>query len=262
MTEKYATGAKSAHQLTDVWNNYPEILQNKKVKLVQPKIEDFIGGMFAPGKFYYYTIDFYDSTLSGVHKDILNIHGLKNTPTHLKEIIDLIHPADLEFVIEAERMSIEKMYEIGWEHQTELKSSYCFRMITGKGNYEMFHHQAIHTHRDNDGRLVQAINIHSNVQHLIGENPYTVLVSGFGSRDDFHQMFYEKMKKHKTDFSLTKREIQVLTFLAEGWSAKEIADKVNLSYHTVTTHRKNIFNKMDCNKVCELVKKAIEEGLI
>ncbi|WP_294236466.1 MULTISPECIES: response regulator transcription factor [Chryseobacterium] len=262
MTGKYITGAKSAHQLTDVWNDYPEILQNKRIQLAQPKIEDFIGGMFAPGEFYYYTIDFYDSTISGVHRNILKIHDLKNTPTHLKEIIDLIHPADLEFVIEAERMSIEKMYEIGWEHQTELKSSYCFRMITGKDNYEMFHHQAIHTHRDNDGRLVQAINIHSNVQHLIHENPYTVLVSGFGSRNDFHQMFYKKKGKPDADFSLTKREIQILTSLSEGFSAKEIADKVNLSYHTVTTHRKNIFSKMNCNKVSEMVKKAIEAGLI
>jgi len=262
MDEKYLTGAEKSHQLTEIWNDYPEILQNKKIKLPVPKIEDFIGGMFAPGEFYYYTLNFHDSSVNGVHRNILKMHGLKEIPMHLKEIIDLIHPDDMEFVMEAERMSIEKMYEIGWENQKEIKSSYCFRMNVGDGKYKMFHHQAIHTHRDKNGNLAQAINIHSDIQHLIKENPYTVVISGFGSRDDFHQMFYEKKKKQGVDFRLTKREIQILTALTEGLSAKEIAERFNISYHTVTTHRKNILRKMNCNKVSELVKTAIQSGLI
>ncbi len=262
MKDKFQTGAIKAHQLTEVWNDYPEILQNKKIKLPVPKIEDFIGGMFAPGEFYYYTINFHDSSISGVHQNILKIHRLDNIPHNLKDIIDLIHPEDLEFVMKAERMAIEKMYEIGWENQKELKSSYCFRMDTGNGSYEMFHHQAIHTYRDEIGNLLQAINIHSNVQHLIKENPYTVIISGIGSRSDFHQMYYDEKGKIKIDFSLTKREIQILSSLVEGLSAKEIAEKQNISYHTVTTHRKNILRKMNCNKVSELVKRAIEYGIV
>lgn len=120
MKDKFQTGAIKAHQLTEVWNDYPEILQNKKIKLPVPKIEDFIGGMFAPGEFYYYTINFHDSSISGVHQNILKIHRLDNIPHNLKDIIDLIHPEDLEFVMKAERMAIEKMYEIGWENQKEL----------------------------------------------------------------------------------------------------------------------------------------------
>lgn len=262
MPEKFLTGAEKAHQLTEVWNDYPEILQNKKIKLPTPKIEDFIGGMFAPGEFYYYTIDFHDSSISGVHQNILKMHGLDSIPHNLKEIIDLIHPEDIEFVMEAERMTLEKMYEIGWENLREVKSSYCFKMNVGNGNYEMFHHQAIHTHRDNQGNLLQAINIHSNIHHLTKENPYTVIISGFGSRNDFHQMLYEKKKRQIENFTLTKREIQILGSLAEGLSAKEAGEKHNISYHTVTTHRKNILRKMNCSKISELVKKAIESGLI
>lgn len=262
MNETFLTDAQKQHQLTDVWNEYPEILQNKKIQLPQSKVEDFIGGLFAPGTFYYYAITFSDSTIHNVHPQILSAHGLKKIPSHLKEIIDLIHPADIDFVREAEKMCLEKMTEIGWENLREVKSSYCFRMDVENGKYEMFHHQAIHTHRDENGNLVQAINIHSNIQHLTKENPYTVIISGFGSRNDFYQMFYEKKGKTKIQHSLTKREIQILTFLAEGLTAKEIASKHNISYHTVTTHRRNILQKMNCKKVSELVKRAIESGLI
>ncbi|MBN9313430.1 MAG: hypothetical protein J0I53_10315 [Chryseobacterium sp.] len=48
--------------------------------------------MFLPGEFYYYIINFADSTLSNYHKNIPTMHGLKKYPEHLKEIIGLVHP--------------------------------------------------------------------------------------------------------------------------------------------------------------------------
>lgn len=264
MDEKFLTDAEKPHLLVKVWNNYPEILQNGNEILPPPPIEKVIGDLFSMGEFYYYVINFADSTLSGHHPNILTMHGLKHYPHHLKEIIDLVHPADLNFIMEAERMSIEKMREIdGFKHQQELKTSYCFRMKTAKGNYEMFHHQALHTSKSDDGKLLQAVNIHTNIQHITKENSYIVLVQGIGSRNDFHQMHcHSNFRNPELKDLLTKREVEVLTLLAGGSSAKEIADRLNISYHTVTTHRKSILRKTGCRKVSELVKVAIEYGYI
>ena len=264
MKEKYQITSKKKHPLLEVWNAYPQSLSNtSKSKANSPNIEKVIGEMFAMGEFYFYTININDSTITNAHPNILKIHGLKKRPKYLKEIIDLIHPEDIDFVMEAEKMTIEKMQEIGWENQQNLKCSYCFRMKTGKGNYEMFHHQSLHTAKSDDGRLLQAVNIHTNIQYITHLNPYSILVAGIGGRNDFHQMYYkEHDKKRILAHSLTKREIEILSLLALGNSAQQVSTLLNLYYHTPTTHRRNIFQKMECTKISELVKKAIESGYI
>jgi hypothetical protein len=47
--------------------------------------------------------------------------------------------------MKAEQKVVEILMKIGKEHQLFLKPSYCFRMKTASGNYELFHHQAVLT---------------------------------------------------------------------------------------------------------------------
>jgi DNA-binding NarL/FixJ family response regulator len=61
---------------------------------------------------------------------------------------------------------------------------------------------------------------------------------------------------------LSFREIQVVKLIAEGKIAKEIADDLSLSTHTVYTHRKNIMRKLELNSTSELVIYAINHGII
>jgi len=265
MEKKHLTHAKKPHPLTKVWNDYPEILQNNNRVLPVPAIEHLIGEIFAPGKFYYYVINFADSTICNHHEDILKIHGLIKYPVHLKEIIDLIHPDDIEFVMEAERMSIEKIKEInGFDYQQELKTSYCFRMRTSKGNYELFHHQALHTYKDENGRLLQSVNIHTNIENITHQNSYVVLLSGINGREDFHQMqWMEHGKPHEsTPVIFTKREVEIINCIAKGYSTGEISDLLNISEEMVRTHRKNILRKSDCRNSSELIKKTFEWGYL
>lgn len=50
----------------------------------------------------------------------------------------------------------------------------------------------------------------------------------------------------------TKREYQILRLLAKGMGSKDIADNLNLSRHTVDTHRKNMLFKLDIKTTVEL----------
>lgn len=61
---------------------------------------------------------------------------------------------------------------------------------------------------------------------------------------------------------LTSTEIEIVKLVASGLTAKEIALKKNLSIHTVNTHRKNIFRKMEVTNVPELIMLAIKAGWI
>lgn len=62
--------------------------------------------------------------------------------------------------------------------------------------------------------------------------------------------------------TLTAREQEILRLLAEGLSAKEIAEKLFISPKTVENHRANIMNKLDLHSTIELVRYSAKLGLI
>jgi DNA-binding NarL/FixJ family response regulator len=61
---------------------------------------------------------------------------------------------------------------------------------------------------------------------------------------------------------LTASERTVLHEIALGKTTKEIAFEQNLSFHTVNTHRKNIFRKLEVNNVHDAIKYALRAGII
>ncbi|MGL4595889.1 MAG: response regulator transcription factor, partial [Bacteroidia bacterium] len=61
---------------------------------------------------------------------------------------------------------------------------------------------------------------------------------------------------------ISSREIEIIQLVAEGMTNKEIADRLFLSTHTVTTHRKNIMSKLGVNNTAGLVLYAIRNQII
>jgi len=61
---------------------------------------------------------------------------------------------------------------------------------------------------------------------------------------------------------LTSRERELLQLMAEGRTAKEIAADLNLSAHTIDTHRANIMRKLNVNSISELILYAMRKGII
>ena len=62
--------------------------------------------------------------------------------------------------------------------------------------------------------------------------------------------------------TLTPREKEVLKFLAEGKSVKEIACDLNLSVKTVEAHKFNLMRKLDIHNKAQLVQYAIQKKII
>jgi len=64
-----------------------------------------------------------------------------------------------------------------------------------------------------------------------------------------------------SDF-LTDREREILQLVAESYSTKEIAAKLNISVKTVDNHRTNLMRKLNLHDVASLTRYALEIGLI
>jgi len=61
---------------------------------------------------------------------------------------------------------------------------------------------------------------------------------------------------------ITKRETEVLTLVARGYSNTEISELLQMSFHTVTSHTKSIYRKLAVNSRSEAVFEAAQLGLI
>lgn len=74
--------------------------------------------------------------------------------------------------------------------------------------------------------------------------------------------FGEKPNGSSMDNELTQREQEIVGLIAQGMMAKEISGILNISIHTIYTHRKNIMKKLDISSPVELVTYAINKGLV
>ena len=64
------------------------------------------------------------------------------------------------------------------------------------------------------------------------------------------------------DYNLTPREKEVLGCIVDGLSYKMIADKLSISYETVRSHVKKIYEKLHVASLTEVVSKAMKERIV
>ena len=61
---------------------------------------------------------------------------------------------------------------------------------------------------------------------------------------------------------LSDREMQVIRYVGKGLSSEEIASELNVSIHTVNSHRKNVLKKLGLKSPTELIVYALKQGWV
>ncbi len=89
-----------------------------------------------------------------------------------------------------------------------------------------------------------------------------IIVEGFVSRSETPGAPERKGQRTGSKQDLTDREVEILRFIAQGLTNRQIADQLCLSFRTVNTHRANLMQKLDIHETAGLVRYAINTGLI
>jgi len=69
-------------------------------------------------------------------------------------------------------------------------------------------------------------------------------------------------RKNSNQLEITAREQEILQLIVDGYTSKEIAEKLYISPRTVDTHRANLMEKLELKNIAELVRYAIENNLV
>lgn len=125
---------------------------------------------------------------------------------------------------------------------------------------------------DNKARVFQALGAGAS-GYLVKSDGLNAIVQGI--EDACHgiaplsaeiaQMVFDTFSTFKPaspETDLSERETEVLTLLAEGLSRQEVADKLFVSKHTVNTHIRNIYQKLQVHNVSGAISKASSMGII
>ena len=101
--------------------------------------------------------------------------------------------------------------------------------------------------------MIRAIHTVAAGQHYLSPQITNVLVDDYVSR--------RPADKSLVSDTLTKQQRDIVSFVAEGLSTKQIALKIHRSPKTVDASRRQIMDKVGVDSVAELTKYAIREGL-
>lgn len=213
------------------------------------------------GPFYFYIVDFYDMSLSHVSPAIQDIHGLDPETVVFDDVLERIHPDDVDFVAKTEAALANFFYEnMGRKKMLSYKMNYCFRSRMKDGSYALINHQALMITLDAKGGYGKSLNIHTRIDHLSTQNTYKFSLIGLNDEPSYMNLSPDRYSKQNSMFS--KREIDVVKHIAEGLSNNEIADALFISPLTVKKHRNNILNKCESKNTAQLIKTCVLQGLI
>lgn len=164
----------------------------------------------------------------------------------------LFHPADIELWINCLKELMEfTMSELSDDQRRHMSYTWNYRIKNGNGEYV------------NIVQNTTPLQFDDNNKPIIGLAHYTVLnehinlnicasAKILNTKNEYETLFFKNMSSMNLLEGISKRERDVVRLLVRKKTSEEIADNLNISKHTVDTHRRNILKKLNVNSTAEL----------
>lgn len=178
--------------------------------------------------------------------------------------IDLYNGDDLKIYNEKifpDRLQFIK--SIPPEEQQNYVFSYNYRLRNSQGEFVNLLQRNCFIKSDKNGLPLISMGMAINIQHFKKENPVVQVVEKVNLEDNSAETVFKKVYDlNEGNNTFSKREKEVLLWVTDGLTSKEIANKLFLSEGTVINHRKNMLLKSGTKNVAELIAFAVKKYII
>ena len=164
-----------------------------------------------------------------------------------------IHPDDLEPWLQAlNELMIYTLDAISENDRNRMSYTWNYRLKNAQDEYV------------NIIQNTTPLEFDSNMKPIIGLAHYTVLdpkiklditatAKLLNSNDEYETKYFNSFSKKLLDNAVSHRERDIIRLLILNYSSKKIGEKLNISSHTVDTHRRNILKKLNLSSTGELI---------
>ena len=185
--------------------------------------------------------------------------------TGLEEYISKWHPSDFQVIntkIFAENFRF--LQSITFEQYQDIIFSYNYRMINPLNQYITVLQRFSYIPGNKPNEPAGVIGVAFDITHFKNDSSVIHTIEKAKEYDGkrANELLYKKIYavEEKDVLPISPREQQILQYMAEGMSSKQIACTLFLSVHTVNNHRKNMLQKTGCKTSGELLNYALKHG--
>lgn len=261
---------KDFEEISDYWKEK----YSRKIKEYRPFeiSEDFkkFASIFAPGDSYLYIVNLHNFKLEYVSDSVERFTGKKAGDINLQDLLQTVIPEEME-IIALKSKVVSDFYTsfLDKENVQSYKNIFSYRMKDANGKIRPMLYQAFPLSVLENGTPEHVFCIQTDVSHLNVTSTNTVsFIHMNGGKSYFNTDIstgkFDPVGDIDANFSelLTEREKLIVIRLSKGLNAEEIAQELNLSPHTIKTHRRNVLQKSGCKNTTELVAKCLTTGII
>jgi DNA-binding CsgD family transcriptional regulator len=254
------------------WLSYLDTLKEKEYEPEQLQLtgfDDFINANCIAHSFFrhsvpvVYLLDYRTGLYINMSENFAGYSSecfVKGGLNHTLEIYERDHLKLFNNEIFPDRLQILK--NIPPDEHKNYVFSYHVRVKTRGGCYENFLQRSCFF-SDQFGNPLFSMGILINITHYNAGNPIVQTVDKIIGNGAEYETIYKKIYHlHEEEKLFTRREKEVLLWLADGLSSKMIANKLFVSEHTVINHRRHMQDKTNMPNAIALVSFALKNGVI
>jgi len=216
---------------------------------------------FQVGDYYYFIFNFNNYEFDLVSAGVKPVLGYEPEEFTTALFMDSIHPEDRPWFLAFETRTAEFLSALPADKLMKYKVRYDFRFKKKNGDYIRVLHQVAVVEHDENGGIIRTLGVNTDISHLKPEGKPVISYIGMDDEPSYYNIDIKNVVVESKEL-LSKREKQILIYLIEGRSSKEIGIILNISKQTVDTHRKNMLYKSKMNTTGELIAQAIKLGWI
>lgn len=212
-------------------------------------IDDFqrIYGCLSIGEYFIYIINPNKGTFEYVSPQAEVILGYPANEYSAELCVQMVHPKDLEYVIDIQQKIANFSMEIIPEERVNYKFTYDFRVLDNNDNIHQIHLQHFFYELGKNLLPNRVICLATDITQLkVGGIPKMLV---YDIKNGLNNLLNPKAN---STLHLTKKENEIIEYLIKGYTSQDIANAIGLSKHTVDTHRRNILKKNNCSNTSEL----------
>lgn len=216
--------------------------------------------IFQVGDSYYFIFNIKLGEFEHISSEINTILGY-TSDISASFFLNQIHPEDQPYFLAFENELNYFFRQLPLGKIMKYKVRYDFRIKDSLGNYKRILHQLVIIQHDDNNNLLRSLGVHTDITHLKENGAPKLSFIGLDGEPSYPEVKTSQIYTAVKTF-LTPREKQIVYYMIEGYNSKQISKELNISKHTVDTHRRNLLTKTHCKNVVELVSKAIQERWI